>query len=46
MLGQQIDNEIPLNDEFRYFYGKEDYKIHFKVEKDNDLNAPEYLQYI
>jgi hypothetical protein len=46
MLGKEIDNDIPPNDEFRYFYGKEDYKIHFKVQKDNDLNSPEYLQYI
>jgi histone deacetylase 1/2 len=46
MLGQQIDNAIPPNDQFSYFYSKEGNKIHFDIEKRPNTNSPAYLSLI
>jgi len=39
MLGRQIENEIPKQDKFYYFYGKESNKIHFPVDKIDNTNT-------
>jgi histone deacetylase 1/2 len=43
MLGRQIEDDIPAKDEFRYFYAKEDFKIHFGVREAINLNTKDYL---
>jgi histone deacetylase 1/2 len=43
MMGLQIENKIPLNDEFYYFYSKDDNVIHFDVNKQVNTNTPAYL---
>lgn len=46
MLGQEIDNDIPKEDSFYQFYGKENNKIHFQVDKVENKNSKEYLDEI
>lgn len=46
MLGHKIDNQIPLADQFRYYYAKENYKIHFEVSQAENHNTREYLEFL
>jgi hypothetical protein len=43
MLGHEIENDIPKNDLFYNFYGREGNKIHFEVDKADNMNSAGYL---
>ena len=43
LVGVDIGNEIPSSDDFYYYYGKENFKIHFDTEPMQNENSPAYL---
>ena len=43
MLNREIDNEIPKDDYFYNYYGKENNMIHFEVDKVENQNSKEYI---
>lgn len=44
MLGIDIGNEVPVSDPYHYYYMKDDYRIHFDVNEDQEnLNSKGYL---
>lgn len=46
MVGVDIENEIPKQDYFYNYYGKDVNKIHFEVEPSPNSNDKEYLNEI
>lgn len=43
LVGVEIGEIVPTNEEFRYYYGKDGYKIHFDIEPKINENNPAYL---
>ena len=46
MLGTEISNDIPKEDIFYNYYAKEGSKIHFEVDKKDNLNTQDYIDNI